>query len=148
MTSSSSSARTRARRYAMQALYEWQMTATAPRDIEQQFLIEHSQRNFDRAYFHELLSEVVQQIDDIDQLLAPYLERDLNEIDLVEKAILRIGCYELKNRLDIPYRVVINEAVELSKTFGAEQGHRFVNGILDKLATNLRSVEVNAKQKN
>ena len=143
---STSSDRSRARRYAMQALYEWQVSGTSPRDIEQQFLIEHQSRNFDRAYFKELLIEVCKQVEELDALITPFSERPFKEVDLVEKAILRLGCYELKNRIDIPYRVVINEAIELTKTFGADQAHRFVNGTLDKLAAELRQVEVAAKK--
>ena len=143
---STSSDRTRARRYALQALYEWQVSGNSPRDIEQQFLIEHQSRNFDRAYFHELLIDLSKQVEELDVLISPLSERPFNEVDLVEKAILRLGCYELKNRMDIPYRVVINEAIELAKTFGADQAHRFINGTMDKLAENLRKVEVTAKK--
>ena len=145
--STASSARSRARRYAVQALYEWQMTGNATKSIEQQFLIEHAQRQFDRQYFSELLFKVAEQVEELDQSLAPCLARPLDEVDPVEKAILRLATYELKHRVEIPYRVVINEAVELAKTFGAEQGHRFVNGILDKLAISLRSIEVAANKK-
>lgn len=141
-----SSDRTRARRYAMQALYEWQVSGTSPRDIEQQFLIEHQSRNFDRAYFHELLIETCDQVEELDGLIAPLSERPILEIDIVEKAILRLGCYELKNRMDIPYRVVINEAIELAKTFGADQAHKYINGTMDKLALNLRKIEVTAQK--
>ena len=143
---STSSDRTRARRYAMQALYEWQVAGSSPHDIEQQFLIEHQTRNFDRAYFHELLSEVSSQVEELDALIAPLSERPIMEIDIVEKAILRLGCYELKSRPDIPYRVIINEAIELAKTFGADQAHKFINGTMDKLAASLRAVEVTARK--
>ena len=142
----SSSARSQARRYAMQALYEWQMSGSSPRDIEQQFLIEHASRNFDREYFHELLKQVTTLSEELDELISPCLDRAINEVDIVEKAILSLATYELKNRLDIPYRVVINEAIELAKTFGADQAHKFVNGTLDKLAAELRSIEVTAKR--
>ena len=141
-----SSDRTRARRYAMQALYEWQVSGKSPRDIEQQFLIEHQTRNFDRQYFKELLIGTTDQVEELDEFIIPLSVRPFAEVDLIEKAILRLGSYELKNRIDIPYRVVINEAIELSKTFGADQGHRFINGTMDKLAENLRKVEVAAKK--
>ncbi|MFK5915678.1 MAG: transcription antitermination factor NusB [Woeseiaceae bacterium] len=138
--------RTRARRYAVQALYEWQMTGNAPIEIEQQFLIEHDTRKFDRPYFKELLIGVTDQVEQLDEDISPLLDRALHEVDIVEKAVLRLGCFELKNRIDIPYRVVINEAIELTKTFGADQAHKFINGTMDKLAEKLRAAEVAAKK--
>ena len=144
---SANSDRTRARRYAMQALYEWQVSGNSPRDIEQQFLIEHQQRGFDRPYFHELLVDLCNEVEELDALISSLSERPYKEVDIVEKSILRIGCYELKNRIDIPYKVVINEAIELAKSFGAEQAHKFVNGTMDKLAEKLRSIEFSANQK-
>jgi N utilization substance protein B len=141
-----SSDRSRARRYAVQALYEWQVSGNAPKEIEQQFLIEHQTRKFDRPYFNELLNGVCDQVKELDAEISPLSERPFKEVDLVEKAILRLGCFELKNRLDIPYRVVINEAIELTKTFGADKAYRFINGTMDKLAETLREVEVAAKK--
>ena len=138
--------RTRARRYAIQALYEWQVSGNAPKEIEQQFLIEHQTRKFDRPYFNELLTGIAEQVEELDAEISTLSERPFKEVDIVEKAILRLGCFELKNRTDIPYRVVINEAIELTKTFGAEEAHRFVNGTMDKLAEKLRQLEVAAKK--
>lgn len=138
--------RSRARRYTVQALYEWQVSGNAPKEIEQQFLIEHHTRKFDRPYFNELLNGIAAQVEELDAEISPLSDRPFNEIGIVEKAILRLGCYELKNRIDIPYRVVINEAIELTKTFGAEEAHRFVNGTMDKLAENLRQAEVAARK--
>ena len=138
--------RSRARRYVIQALYEWQVSGNAPKAIEEQFLIEHQTRKFDRPYFHELLIGITDQVEELDAEISPLSERPFKEVDLVEKAILRLGCFELKNRIDIPYRVVINEAIELTKTFGAEEAHRFVNGTMDKLAENLRQAEVAARK--
>ena len=138
--------RTRARRYAIQALYEWQVSGNAPNAIEQQFLIEHNSRKFDRPYFKELLIGITESIEDLDAEISSLSERPFKEVDIVEKAILRLGCFELKNRIDIPYRVVINEAIELTKTFGADQAHKFVNGTMDKLAEDIRAVEVAAKK--
>ena len=138
--------RTRARRYAIQALYEWQVSGNAPNAIEQQFLIEHNSRKFDRPYFKELLIGITESIEDLDAEISSLSERPFKEVDIVEKAILRLGCFELKNRIDIPYRVVINEAIELTKTFGAEEAYRFVNGTMDKLAEKLREFEVAAKK--
>ena len=137
-----SNARNRARQLAMQALYQWQLAGGNIRDIEAQFLQEHANKRFDRDMFRDLLHAVPAQTDKLDALITDVAGRDMNSIDLVERAILRIAVYELSERLDVPYRVVINEAIELSRDFGAEQSHRFVNGILDKLAARLRTAEV------
>lgn len=138
--------RSRARRYVVQALYEWQVSGNPPKEIEQQFLIEHHTRKFDRPYFNELLIGVTEQVEELDAEISPLSDRPFKEVDIVEKGILRLGCFELKNRPDIPYRVVINEAIELTKTFGSDKAHRFVNGTMDKLAANLRQLEVAAKK--
>jgi len=135
-------ARSRARRLAMQAIFEWQMTANDPQGIINQTRTEQNMRNVDDEYFAELVINITNNIAELDKYIKPLLERDLNEVDLVEKAVLRLGAYELVYRPDVPYKVVINEAVELAKTFGAEQGHRFVNGLMDKLAEKLRSTEM------
>jgi len=139
-----SRARSLARQRAMQALYQWQMTGQNPVDIERQFMEEQDMKKVDTKYFHELLGSIPQQLEELDSYSSKVLDRGIEQVDPIERAILRIGVYELKNRIDIPYRVVINEAVELAKTFGAEQGHRYINGILDKMAQQLRSIEVNA----
>ncbi len=134
-------ARRKARRAAVQALYQWQLNPQDATEIELQFRTEQEMGKVDVDYFHHLLHGVVAQCDELDDLLRPYLDRLLEEVDPVEKAILRLSAYELAHRPDVPYRVAINEGVELAKTFGAEQSHRFVNGILDKLAARLRVVE-------
>jgi N utilization substance protein B len=131
-----------ARRYAMQALYQWQMTGQDLGIINAQFLADQDIGKADVAYFQELLYQVVQRIDAIDTALKPLLDRSLEQVDPVERAILRIAGYELAFRPDVPYRVVINEAVEMAKKFGAEQGHRFINGVLDKAAQQLRTQEM------
>ena len=132
--------RRKARRLVLQALYQWQMTQDPPAEIEKQFRAEF-QGKYDWAYFHELLTSVVSSVADIDEQLDPLLDRPLRTLDPVEKALLRMGTFELRNRIDIPYRVVINEAVELAKVFGATDGYKYVNGILDKLARELRPSE-------
>jgi len=139
-----SRARSLARQRAMQALYQWQMTGQNPVDIERQFMEEQDMKKVDSKYFQELLMGIPQQLAELDGYSSEVLDRSIEQVDPIERAILRIGIYELKNRIDIPYRVVINEAVELAKIFGAEQGHRYINGILDKVAKQLRSIEVNA----
>jgi len=139
-----SSTRTRARRLALQGLYEWQVSDNKPVEIETQYLIEKETGKVDVAYFRELIRKVPQHCEELDSHIAPLISRPLNEVDLVELAVLRLGTYELLHHPEIPYRVVINEAVELAKMFGADQGHRFVNGIMDRLAASLRSLEVKA----
>ncbi len=142
-----SSARSLARERAMQALYQWQMTGQDLAEIEQQFIDEQDMKNVDKKYFKELLHGVPKRIDEFDLLCTELLSRPVEQVDPVERAILRIGLYELQQRVDIPYRVVINEAVELAKNFGAEQGHKFVNGTLDMAAKSLRAAEIQARKK-
>lgn len=140
-----SRARSLARERAMQALYQWQLSGQEPADIDKQFMEDQDMKGVDRKYFSELLREIPRQLAELDAHGEEVLDRGIEQVDPVERAILRIGIYELKNRIDIPYRVVINEMVELAKVFGAEQGHKYINGILDKLAQQLRSVEVQAR---
>ena len=137
-----SQARTMARRCAVQALYQWQVTGQNVDEIYQQFLVERNMSNVNVEMFKELLTGVTKELETLDQKIQPYLDRDISEVDPVERAVLRLGTYELMYKLDVPYRVVINEALEAVKTFGAEQGHRFVNGVLDKVAQELRELEV------
>ena len=140
-----SKARSRARQRAVQALYQWQMTAQNLGDIEAQFIADREMGKADLEFFHELLHQVPAQLDVLDAELAGLADRPVEQIDPVERAILRMGTYELMHRLETPYRVVINEAVELAKTFGAEQGHKYVNSVLDKVARKVRAAEVNNK---
>ena len=140
-----SRARSRARRFALQALYQWQLNAQDTAQIEAQFLADDEQdlATCEVAYFHELLHQVPRRLDQVDAELARFLDRPVAALDPVEKAILRLGTYELMCRLEVPYRVVINEGVELAKQFGATDGYKYVNGVLDKVAGRLRAVEVN-----
>ena len=135
--------RARARRYAMQALYQWDLSGTDLPLIRRQFLESEDFSKADTNYFIELLSEAPKKIDIIDENIAQYIDRPLERLDPVERAVLRLATYELLYRLDIPYKVSINEAVQLTRKFGAEQGHAFVNGVLDKVAHKLRAVECN-----
>jgi transcription antitermination protein NusB len=139
------SERRQARRYAVQAIYSWQINQIAPQQIELHMLEEQDFKGCDTAYFQQLLRGVVEHRDALDDLLKPTIHLKLEEIDPVELAILRMAAYEMKERLDVPYKVVINEALEQAKTFGATDGHKFVNGVLDKLARVLRATEVAAK---
>ena len=130
-----------ARRLAMQALYQWQLTGQDVGLINAQFLTNQDIDRADLAYFQELLQQPPRHLDAINAALAPHLDRPAAQLDPVEQAILWVAGYELMFRRDVPYRVVLNEAVELAKNFGAEQGHRFVNGVLDKAARQLRTAE-------
>ena len=141
-----SQARTNARRSAVQALYQWQMTGQNLSEIEQQFLVEERLKNAQRSYFNELFHGVPGQLDVIDQVLSEYVDRPVEKIDPVERAILRVSVYELLNRNDIPYRVILNEGINLAKRFGAEKSHKYINGILDKVAQQERAVELKMKK--
>jgi N utilization substance protein B len=137
-------ARRRARRSALQALYQWQLSDTSLGEIEQQFLKEQEMQLVDLNYFHELLHEIPAHLDELDEIILPYVEEGVERIDPVERAILRIGAYEFKFRPDIPYRVVLDEAISLAKNFGAVEGHKYINAVLDKAAQQLRSIEIKA----
>ncbi|MFC1748766.1 transcription antitermination factor NusB [Pseudomonadota bacterium] len=137
-----SQARSKARRCAVQALYQWQVNGGNVGEIYNQFLVEQNMAKVDEAYFKDLLEGVAKSLDELDEQLKPYLDRDINSVDPVERAVLRLGTFELIHRLDVPYRVCINEALEAAKMFGADQGHRYVNGILDKVAQTTRELEV------
>ena len=136
--------RTRARRRAMQALYAWQMSGGTPQQVIAQFAHEQAHEIADLEYFEDLVRGVMAHQSDLDEGLAPHLDRKVDEVDPVERAVLRIAAYEFRHRIDVPYRVVINEAIETVKRFGAEHGHTYVNGVLDKLAAEWRGVEVQA----
>lgn len=134
-------ARRRAREYAIQAIYQWQMSANPLNEIEAQYLTTMNAKKVDTVYFQELFSGVLTNLDEIDEALAPALERDIEDIDPIERAIIRLSAFELKKRIDVPKKVVINEGIELAKTFGATDGHKFVNGVLDKISKDLRPHE-------
>lgn len=136
--------RTRARRRALQAVYAWQLSGATARDIVTQFAHEQAREIADLAYFEDLVHGVDTHRDELDAALAPYLDRTMEEVDPIERAALRIAAYEFAHRQDVPYRVVINEALESVKRFGSEHGHTYVNGVLDHAAAALRSVEVQA----
>jgi N utilization substance protein B len=137
-----SNKKSQARHHAVQALYQWQLTGQDIRDIQDQFLSEQDPGSFDLAYFKTLLHGVPGHLNQLDEQLRGCLDRSIESVDPVERAILRLGAYELLQHPEVPYRVVINEAVELAKVFGAEQGHRYVNGVLDKLAHKTRTAEI------
>lgn len=142
-----SQARTNARKSAVQALYQWQMTGQSLSLIEQQFLEEERLKGAQKSYFAELFHGIPQHLNAIDAVLGEFVDRPLEKIDPVERAILRIGVYELMHRLDMPYRVVLNESINLAKCFGAEGSHKYINGILDKVALQKRQTEIKAKER-
>lgn len=131
-------ARRRARECATQALYSWQLSHNDISDIEVQFLAEQDTSDVDVAYFRKLYAGVATNAKELDNLMAPYLSRQLEELGYVERSVLRIALFELSKRQDVPYKVAINEAIELAKTFGAEESHKFINGVLDKVAPVIR----------
>ena len=134
--------RHQARHYALQALYQWQMTRAPLADIDAQFMIDYDMSNVDVEYFRALLHEIPTQVEALDDLMRPHMvDRAPHELTPIEQAMLRIGIYELAHRLDTQYRIVIDEAVILNKKFGAEDAYKFVNAVLDKLAKQLRPAE-------
>jgi len=138
-----SNARSRARQLAVQAIYQWQIAGQDLIDIQKQFAEEHDLKKVDKKYFRELLLSIPKCIDDLDQHTSSLLDRNIEEVDPIERAIIRIGTYELARRPDVPVKVVINESVELAKKFGADQSYKYVNGILDGVAKKLRTAELN-----
>ena len=134
--------RHKARRSAVQALYQWQLTQQPPNEIESHFLADNALDDADLEYFRHLVHEIPRHSRELDDCLTPHVDRGIAEIDPVERAILRLGAFELEHHPEIPYRVVLNEAVELAKTFGAEHGHKYVNAVLDRVALKLRAAEV------
>ncbi|MGR8931195.1 MAG: transcription antitermination factor NusB [Gammaproteobacteria bacterium] len=141
-----SQAKTNARKCAVQALYQWQMSGESLIRIEAYFLEEEHLKGAQKTYFSELFHGVPKQLNVIDAALAEFVDRPVEKIDPVERAILRIGVYELINRLETPYKVIINEGVNLAKDFGAEGSHRYINGILDKVSQKHRAAEIASKQ--
>jgi len=158
--------RSRARRYAVLALYQWQLTGEDPVEIGCHFLAdsawigeitaafadradtpdagEKQGQTYDQELFRQLLYGIPARLEAVDACLQPALDRPIERVDPVERAILRVGTYELLYSPSIPYRVVINEAVDVTKLLGAEQGHRYVNGVLDRIARDVRAGEIGA----
>jgi len=135
-------ARGKSRRLAMQAIYQWQMTGDSITDIKQQFFDENNKSKFDSEFFSESVSGVASSITELDPLLEKYMPRSIESVDPVERSILRLATYEFINRLDVPYRVVLNEAVNITKEYCAENSHTFVNAVLDKVAKEIRNIEM------
>lgn len=142
-----SKARHQARRLLLQALYQWQLTGASAAEIDRQFREEQPVRQADLDYFSELLRRIITLHGELDQALAPLLDRPLEQLTPVERAILLIGSYELMHCIELPYPVVINEAIELAKSFAAPDSHKYVNGVLDRIAAQFRRPEVEARRR-
>ena len=134
-------AKRKARRFAVQGVYEWQMSKNPVHEIEARTRAENAMHKVDLSYYHELLTQVIADHEALDALLIPVLDREIEALDGVELATLRLGAYELKDHVEIPYRVVLDEAIELAKHFGGADSHKYINGVLDRLATSLRAAE-------
>lgn len=150
----------KARRFAMQGLYEWLVTDrrfdidgklgwkdNAPHDIAARTRATNAMHTVHIGYYHEMMRDIPEQIDALDALISQHLDRDIDKLDTVEHAILLIGAYELQNRLEIPYKVVLDEAMKLNNHFGATDAHKLINAVLDKMAIELRALEVEADSK-
>ena len=136
--------RRKARHYGMQALYQWHMAGASLAAIEAEFRADYDFSHVDLEYFQALLHGVPACVDELEATLEPLLDRKLSDLDPIERTLLRMGTFELAHRPDVPYKVVINEAVALTKKFGATDDHKYINGVLDKVARELRKVEIDA----
>lgn len=136
--------RRKARHYGMQALYQWHMAGASLSDIEAEFRADYDFSHVDLEYFQALLHGVPACVDELEATFEPLLDRKLTDLDPIERTLLRMGTFELAQRQDVPYKVVINEAVALTRKFGATDGHKYINGVLDKVARILRKVEIDA----
>jgi N utilization substance protein B len=148
----SPAARRKARSFALQAIYQWHMAGADLAKIEAEFRADNDMSKVDLEYFHDILHGVPRELSGLDEIISPLLDRNTEEMTPVELSILRLATFEMIHRIDVPYKVVINEAVELAKSFGATDGHKYVNGVVDKIAQQVRTVEVkqpnaNAKPK-
>ena len=133
--------RRKARHFGLQALYQWTLSGASAKDIEAEFRVDNDFQHTDGEYFSAVLKGVVGDVDALEALFSTALDRKLEELDPIERNLLRLGTFELRDRIDVPYKVVINEAVALAKKFGATDSHRYINGVLDKVARDLRTVE-------
>lgn len=138
--------RARARRRALQAIYAWQVSGGLVDQVIAQFAHEQAHEIADLEYFEDLVRGVIKHRSSLDEALTPYLDRTVEEVDPIERAVLRIAAYELLHRIDVPYRVVLNEAIETAKRFGSEHGHTYVNGVLDHAAVAWRPAEAASKR--
>lgn len=143
---SDKAARRRAREFALQGVYQWLLAKNSIAIIEEHLELDEGFAAADRDFFITLLRGTIAHADELRADFAPFIHRTINELSPVEHAVLLLATYQLRNHLEIPYRVIINEAIELTKGYGGTDGHRFVNGVLDRLAAQLRAVEVTARR--
>lgn len=141
MSKRTPAARSKARRFVLQALYQMKLSDCSAMEVETQLFQDHDMKKVDTEYLHELLSGINNCRGDLTEIITPKLDRKFDELDPVEVAALCIGSYELVHRVDIPYRVVINEGIELAKRFGAAESHKLINSVLDSLAKDHRGAE-------
>lgn len=137
-------AKKRSRKMAVQAMYQWQMSGLALNEIERQFCATNDMAKVDVHYFNRLIHDIPKQLSEIEQKFEPYLDRSIDKLNPVELAVLRVGAFELIFCLEMPYRVVLDEAIILAKLFGSQDGHRYVNGVLHNLAKDVRKDEINS----
>jgi len=142
--SSKPSNRKKARHLLVQALYQWQLTGTDIGSIEAEFFTDQNMKAVDTAFFRELLHDIPRKVNELDERFDPLLDRKRDDLDPVSVSILRLGTYELLHRVDVPYKVVINESVNLAKAFGPSESHKYINSILDKVAISCRQLEIKA----
>ena len=133
--------RRKARHYGLQALYQWTLSGASPSDIEAEFRVDNDFQHTDGEYFNALLCGVIADVEALELVFEPALDRGLDDLDPIERNLLRLGTFELRDRIDVPYKVVISEAVALAKKFGATDSHRYINGVLDKISRELRTLE-------
>ena len=134
--------RRRARHFCVQALYQWSMTGATPSSIEAEFRTDNDFSNVDTEYFNELLVGITQRAEALDELFVPHLDRELDVLDCIERNLLRLGTFELLERIDVPAKVTLNETVSLAKKFGATDSYRYINGVLDQVGLSLRPHEL------
>lgn len=144
----SPAARHKARHFAMQGVYQWQMTGAGSDEIAREFCDDNNMQHVDVDYFKELLAKVIHQATELDAVFVQYLQdRELQELDPITLALLRVASFEMQQRIDIPFKVVISEAVGLAKKFGAADSHKYVNAVLDKVARQYRALETQQEAK-
>jgi N utilization substance protein B len=130
----------------LQAIYAWQISHTPVDKVLEQFSNEQDMEVADLAYFEDLVRGVIAGYKELDGALSGYVDRPMEHVDPIERAVLRLAAFELRDRLDVPYRVIINEAIEIAKRFGSDHGHTYVNGVLDQAASQWRAAEINARR--
>lgn len=147
MEKQSVSGKRKARKLALQALYQWLMSGSDLHEIEAQFRVANNMEKVDGDYFCRLLHGVPAHVDELHHSITPFIDRDINGLNPIELTALRIGAFELYHCPEIPYKVVLDESISLAKEFGSQDGHRYVNGVLNNLARQVRSVEINLTEK-